>query len=258
MFHVLVIGDVVGYPGLQATKQGIARVKKERPVDLVVANGENSDNGFGLSEKSYNALKEAGVNVITLGNHAWDKKEIFRFIDTAEDLLRPANYPQGTPGRGWTIVRVRDRDVAVMQLMGRTYLNIGDCPFQAADRDLKAIAARTRIILVDMHGEATADKQAMGLYLDGRVSAVLGTHTHVQTADEQILSAGTGYISDIGMTGPSRSVLGMRPELSLRRIREQIPVRFEVAEGPTLFCAVWLAIDPETGLTQRIERIQHR
>lgn len=258
MLHVLCIGDVIGHPGLDATARGIARIKKERPVDFVVVNGENSDNGFGLSEKSYNALKDAGADVITLGNHAWDKKEIFRFIDTAEDVVRPANYPVGTPGRGWTIRQVQGHEVAVLQVMGRTYLNIGDCPFQAADRELRTLLSRTRLILVDMHAEATADKQAMGVYLDGRVSAVVGTHTHVQTADEQILSAGTGYISDIGMTGPSRSVLGMRPELSLRRIRDQIPVRFEVAEGPTIFCAVWLSIDPETGLTQHIERIQHR
>ncbi len=258
MLHFLFIGDVVGHPGLEATARGVARIKKERPVDLVIANGENSDNGFGLTERSYNTLKASGVDIVTLGNHAWDKKEIFRFIDTAEDIVRPANYPPGTPGRGWTTKQVQGHEVAIVQVMGRTYLNIGDCPFQAADRELKALSQRTRLILVEMHAEATADKQALGMYLDGRVSAVLGTHTHVQTADEQILSSGTGYISDIGMTGPSRSVLGMRPELSLKRLREQIPVRFEVAEGPTVFCAVWLAVDTETGLTQQIERIQHR
>ncbi len=258
MLHVLAIGDVVGHPGLQAVADGVAQLKRERPIDFIVANGENSDRGFGLTEKSYNALKDAGVDVITLGNHAWDKKEIFSFIDQAEDLIRPANYPPGTPGRGWTAGRAGDTPIAVIQLMGRTFLNIGDCPFQAAERDLKPISERARVVIVDMHGEATSDKLAMAYHLDGRVSAVLGTHTHVQTADEQILSGGTGYISDIGMCGPVHSVLGMRPEHSLRRIRDQLPVRFEVADGPAIFCAVWLAIDPETGLTKQIERIQIR
>lgn len=258
MIHVLCIGDIIGHPGLEAVAEGIKRVKSERPVDLIVANGENSDKGFGLSERSYNTLKDAGANVITLGNHAWDKKEIFGFIDQADDLIRPANYPPGTPGKGWALTQAQGYPVAVLQLIGRTFMNIGDCPFQAADRELKAMGEGIEIIIVDMHAEATSDKQAMAHYLDGRVSAVLGTHTHVQTADEQIFPGGTGYISDIGMTGPSRSVLGMKPEHSLRRIREQLPVRFEVAEGPTIFCAVWLAIDPETGLTKQIERIQHR
>lgn len=252
------IGDVVGHPGLNALVENIPRLKQELPIDLVVANGENADRGFGLAERSYNQLKDAGVDVVTLGNHAWDKKEIFSFIDQAEDIVRPANYPPGTPGRGWTVKRVGDTPVAVLQLMGRTFLNIGDCPFQAADRELKTLSGITRVVLVDMHGEATADKQAMAHYLDGRVSAVLGTHTHVQTADEQIFPCGTGYISDIGMSGPMHSVLGMRPEQSLRRIREQLPVRFEVADGPTIFCAVWVAIDPATGLTKQIRRIQHR
>jgi metallophosphoesterase (TIGR00282 family) len=256
LLYALVIGDVVGHPGLAAVADGIENLKAQRPIDFVIANGENSDKGFGLSEKSYHALKEAGVDVITLGNHAWDKKEIFGFIDNAEDIVRPANYPPGTPGRGWTCVNVGDEPVAVLQLMGRTFLNIGDCPFQAAERDMKAISSRARVVIVDMHGEATADKLAMAYHLDGRVAAVLGTHTHVQTADEQILPGGTGYISDIGMCGPVNSVLGMRPELSLRRIRDQLPVRFEVADGPTMFCAVWLAIDPATGLTNQIERIQ--
>ena len=252
------IGDVVGHPGLTALAESIPRLKGEYPIDLVVANGENADRGFGLTERTYNQLKDAGVDVVTLGNQAWDKKEIFSFIDRADDIVRPANYPPGTPGRGWAIARVGDTPVAVLQLMGRTFLNIGDCPFQAADRELKTLGDITSVVLVDMHAEATADKLAMAHYLDGRVSAVLGTHTHVQTADEQIFPCGTGYISDIGMSGPKQSVLGMRPEHSLRRIREQLPVRFEVADGPAIFCAVWLAIDPETGLTTQIERIQHR
>lgn len=258
ILKVLVIGDVIGHPGVIAVAENVARIKTDCHIDLVVANGENSDRGFGLSERSYRQLKDAGVDVITLGNHAWDKKEVFSFIDQAEDLVRPANYPPGTPGHGWVLARCGDYSVAILQLLGRTFLNIGDCPFQAADRDLKAIAKHTNLIIVELHGEATSDKQAMAFHLDGKVSAVLGTHTHVQTADEQIFPNGTGYISDIGMTGPRISVLGIRPELSLRRIRDQLPVRFEVADGPVVFCAVLLALDPQTGLTQLIERIQHR
>lgn len=252
------IGDVVGQPGLSALADNLPRLKGEYPIDLVIANGENADRGFGLSERAYHQLKDAGVDIVTLGNHAWDKKEIFSFIDRAEDIVRPANYPPGTPGRGWVVKRVGDVPVAVLQLMGRTFMNIGDCPFQTADRELKTLAGITRVVLVDMHAEATADKQAMAHYLDGRVSAVLGTHTHVQTADERIFPCGTGYISDVGMSGPLHSVLGMRPEQSLRRIREQLPVRFEVADGPAIFCAVRLAIDPQTGLTKQIHRIQQR
>lgn len=252
------IGDVMGHPGLQAVREGVPRVRKSLPVDLVIANGENSAGGFGLSERSYHDLRDSGVDVITLGNHAWDKKEIFNFIDDADRVVRPANYPQGTPGRGWTVVKVAGTSIAVMQLMGRAFMNVGDCPFQAADRELKALSKQAKIILVDMHAEATSEKMGMAHYLDGQVSAVLGTHTHVQTADEQIFPRGTGYITDVGMSGPRHSVVGIKPELALRRIREQLPVRFEVADGPSVFCAVWLAIDKNTGRTTQIQRISYK
>jgi metallophosphoesterase (TIGR00282 family) len=256
--HVLMIGDVMGHPGLQAVREGIPRVRKSLPVDLVIANGENSAGGFGLTERGYHDLRDSGVDVITLGNHAWDKKEIFNFIDAADRIVRPANYPPGTPGRGWTIVTVGGVAIAVLQLMGRAFMNALDCPFQAADRELKALSKQARIVIVDMHAEATSEKIGLAHYLDGQVSAILGTHTHVQTADEQIFPRGTGYITDVGMSGPRHSVVGIKPELALRRIREQLPVRFEVADGPTVFSAVWLAIDKQTGRTTQIQRISYK
>lgn len=249
------IGDVMGHPGLQAVREGVPRVRKTLPVDLVIANGENAAGGFGLTERCYHELRDAGVDVITLGNHAWDKKEIFNFIEDADRVVRPANYPQGTPGRGWTVVTAGGVSVAVVQLLGRAFMNVGDCPFQVIDRELRTLAKQARVVIVDIHAEATSEKMALAHHLDGQVSAILGTHTHVQTADEQIFPRGTGYITDVGMTGPRHSVVGIKPDLALRRIREQLPVRFEVAEGPTIFCGTWLAIDKTTGRTSQIQRI---
>jgi hypothetical protein len=258
LLHVLFIGDVVGPSGYQAIVQGLPRVRREWPLDLVVANGENASGGFGLQEKTYHQLREAGVDVITLGNHAWDKKEIFAFIDQADRIVRPANYPPGTPGRGFTVLKVKGVSVGILQLMGRAFINIGDCPFQVAERELKKLKPLASLILVDMHAEASSEKMAMAYMLDGKVSAVLGSHTHVQTADEQIFPRGTGYITDAGMTGPRDSILGIRPDLALKRIREQLPVRFEVADGDGVLSAVWLAIDKQTGRTLQIQRIHHR
>ncbi|MNX63336.1 hypothetical protein D3C86_943300 [compost metagenome] len=256
--HVVLIGDVVGHPGHQAIVKGLPRLRKQLPVDLVIANGENASGGFGLQEKTYHLLRDAGVDVITLGNHAWDKKEIFDYIDDADRVVRPANYPPGTPGRGHTVVQVKGTPVGVLQLMGRAFINIGDCPFQVAERELKKLKTQAKIIIVDMHAEASSEKLGMAFMLDGQVSAVIGTHTHVQTADEQIFPRGTGYITDAGMTGPRDSILGIRPELALKRMRQHMPVRFEVAEGEGVFSAVWLAIDPQTGRTLQIQRIHYR
>ncbi len=256
--HVVFIGDVVGRPGEEAVQTGIERLRRQLPVDVVIANGENAAGGKGLNEKSYNALRDAGVDVITLGNHAWDKREIFDFIDHADRVVRPANYPAGTPGRGWTTIEVAGRDIVVFQLLGRAFLNIGDCPFQVAEREIPRIRQISPVVILDMHAEATSEKMAMAHLLDGKVSAVLGTHTHVQTADEQIFPGGTGYISDVGMTGPRDSILGIRSDLAIKRMREQLPVRFEVAEGPGVFSAVWLSIDAYSGRTLQIQRIQYR
>ena len=256
--HVVLIGDVVGHPGLQAAEEGLAKLRKQLPVDLVIANGENASGGFGLQEKTYHALRDLGVDVITLGNHAWDKKEIFLFIDSADRIVRPANYPPNTPGRGFTIVQSGGVKVGILQLMGRAFINIGDCPFQVADRELKKLKSLAQIILVEVHAEASSEKMALAYYLDGQVSAVLGTHTHVQTADEQIFPRGSGYITDVGMTGPRDSILGIRPDLAIKRIREQLPVRFEVGVGDGMFSAVWLAIDKHTGRTLQIQRVCFR
>lgn len=256
--HILFIGDVVGHPGHQALVEQLPALKRKLPVDLVIANGENASGGFGLMEKTYHLLRDAGVDVITMGNHTWDKREIFDYIDDADRVVRPANYPPGTPGRGWTRIMVDGCPVVVMQLLGRAFMNVGDCPFQVAERELKQIQGQAKVIVLDIHAEATSEKQALAYQLDGRVSAVIGTHTHVQTADEQIFPQGTGYITDAGMTGPRDSVLGMRSDLALKRMRDQLPVRLEVAEGPTMLSALWLAIDRETGRTLQLQRISHR
>lgn len=256
--HILCIGDTVGHAGRIAITEGVPRVRKTLPIDLVIANAENASGGFGLTEKTYHELRSCGVDVLTMGNHTWDKREIFNFIDNADRIIRPANYPPGTPGRGWTIVEVAGIKVAVVSLLGRTFLNIGDCPFQVLDRELKKIKSEAKIVIVDFHAEASSDKMTLAHYIDGQISALVGTHTHVQTADEQIFPRGTGYITDIGMSGPQNSVLGMKPEQAIRRVRDQLPVRFEVADGPPIFCAVWLAIDKDTGRTLQIQRINYR
>lgn len=258
LLHVAFIGDVVGHPGFEAIKKGLPRLRRQLPVDLVIANGENASGGFGLTEKSYHQLRDYGIDVITLGNHAWDKKEIFDFIDDAERVVRPANYPPGTPGRGHTVLTAGGVSVGVMQLMGRAFINIGDCPFQVAERELKKLKTQAKLVIIDVHAEASSEKLALAFMLDGQVSAVIGTHTHVQTADEQIFPRGTGYITDAGMTGPRDSILGIRSDLALKRIREQVPVRFEVGDGEGVFSAVWLAIDKLTGRTQQIQRIHYR
>lgn len=256
--HVVFIGDVVGHPGHRAVQEGLVRLRRQQPVDLVIANGENASGGFGLQEKTYHILRDAGVDVITLGNHAWDKKEIFEFIDDADRIVRPANYPPGTPGRGFTVLEVQGLSVGVLQLMGRAFINIGDCPFQVAERELKKLMPQAKIIIVDVHAEASSEKLALAYCLDGQVSAIIGTHTHVQTADEQIFPRGTGYITDVGMTGPRHSILGIRPDLAIKRMRDQLPVRFEVGEGEGIFSAVSLMIDRQTGRTLQIQRLSYK
>lgn len=256
--HVVFVGDVVGSSGLEILARHLPRLRRTRKVDVVVANGENVSGGFGLQLKGYHRLRELGVDVITMGNHTWDKKEIFDFIDDAERVVRPANYPPGTPGRGYTVFEVAGVKFGVMQLLGRAFLNCGDCPFQAAERDLKKLKSLAKVILVDVHAEATSEKLALAWVLDGQVSAVIGTHTHVQTADEQIFPRGTGYITDAGMTGARDSILGIKPEQAIARLRTQLPVRFEVAEGDGVLCAVWLAIDKSSGRTLQIERVALR
>jgi metallophosphoesterase (TIGR00282 family) len=249
------IGDVVGSPGRKMVKDYLGPLKKKYKPTLTIINGENAAGGRGITEQIYKTFLDAGAQAVTLGNHSWDNREIFEFIDQAPALVRPINYPEGTPGQGYTFIKVNAIEVAVVNVMGRTFMSPNDCPFQAMDTALDDIRKRTPFIFVDMHGEATSEKQAMGWYLDGRVSAIIGTHTHVQTADERILPKGTAYLSDVGMTGPYDGVLGMEREAVVKKFLTNLPVRFEVAKGREQLSGVVIELDPKTGLAKSIERI---
>lgn len=257
MFRVMMIGDVVGRPGRMIIKEKVRHFRKKYDLDFVIANGENAAGGVGLTKAITEELFNCSVDFITMGNHTWDKKEIFEFIDHESCLIRPANYPPGTPGRGNYIVRLgKGLKVGIINLSGRTFLPPLDCPFRMGDELAKSISRETPIIIVDFHAEATSEKIAFGWFMDGKVSAVIGTHTHVQTADERILPGGTGFITDVGMTGPRDSVLGVRTDLVLEKFITQLPVRFEIASGIAQINALILDIDEISGKTTRIERIQ--
>lgn len=254
---LLFIGDVVGQPGRAALVQRLGRLIDRHAVDLVIANGENAAAGFGLTADTIRELHGAGVDIITTGNHVWDKREILASIDQQEHLLRPANYPSGTPGRGAAVyATAAGVKVGVLNLEGRVFMNNLDCPFRTADVWIEELRRQTPVIFVDFHAEATSEKVALGHYLDGRVSALVGTHTHVQTADERVLSGGTAYITDVGMTGSRDSVIGIRKELAIERFLTQMPVRFEVAKKETVLCGVLIDIDAESGGAQGISRVQ--
>ncbi len=253
--RILFIGDVVGKPGRKMVKNFVGKLKQKYKPSIIIANGENAASGKGITEKIYKGFLDDGVQVVTLGNHAWANREIFEFIDDAKSLIRPANYPEGTPGRGYTYVKVNDVEVAVINVMGLTFLEQLEWPFRTIDRILEKVSKRTPFIFVDFHAEATSEKQAMGWYLDGRVSAVVGTHTHVQTADERILPNGTAFLTDVGMTGPYNGVLGVEKEAVLKKFVTKLPVRFEVATGSEQLSAVVIDLDTKTGRAISIERI---
>ncbi|MEO8339965.1 MAG: TIGR00282 family metallophosphoesterase [Nitrospirota bacterium] len=254
---VLFIGDIFGEPGRRALARAVPRLVAQRQIDIVIGNGENVAGGFGITEELAEELFDLGLAVITTGNHAWDKKEILDYFPREPRLLRPANYPSGVPGNGSVVVEsAGGEQLGVMQLMGRAYMPTLDCPFQVAKKELAALKKRTAAVIVDMHAEATSEKMAMGHYLDGEVVAVVGTHTHVQTADEQILPKGTAYLTDIGMTGPLHSVIGVKKELAIEKFLTGMPRRFEVASGPSVFCAVLLDLDARLGKALSIERIR--
>lgn len=255
--RVCLVGDIVGAPGRDTIKALVPRLRQEYRLDLVVANCENAAGGYGVTLPLVRDLLAAGIDVLTSGNHIWDKKEVFNFIDDVPNLLRPANYPPGAPGRGWTIATCRNGTipVAVVNLSGRVFLEGMDCPFRVWDAIREQIGNRATIILVDFHGEATSEKTAFGMYADGVASVVAGTHTHVQTADERILSRGTGYITDLGMTGPGFSVLGMAYEPALRRLTTALPTRLEVAPGPTMLQGLVAEIEPGTGRARSLLRV---
>lgn len=254
---VLYIGDIMGEPGRRAVGRMVPRLVAQRQIDVVIGNGENVAGGFGITPELAEDLFEMGLSVITTGNHAWDKKEILDYFPREPRLLRPANYPTGVPGYGSTIVETAGGErLAVVQLMGRAYMPTLDCPFQVAKREVAKLKQQTAAVIVDMHAEATSEKMAMGHYLDGDVSAVVGTHTHVQTADDQILPKGTAYITDIGMTGPLHGVIGVKKELAIEKFLTGMPKRFEVASGPSVFCAVLVELDARLGKAVSLERIR--
>ena len=250
--RVLMIGDVVGSPGRKAVQQLVPPLRREFNINLVVANGENSAGGFGVTYDTAQDLLGAGVDVITTGNHVWRKKEIIPYLQEDLPIVRPSNFPPGIPGRGFLTVG----RVMVLNLMGRVFMEALDCPFREAERVLKeSKELGADIILVDFHAEATSEKQALGWYLDGRVSAVVGTHTHVATADARIMPEGTAYVSDLGMVGPVNSVIGTDPNAVLEKFLTQMPQRFTVAKGPVVFNSVLINIDDDTGRASSIERI---
>ncbi len=218
--RILFIGDVVGEPGRNMIKEYTMKLKQMYKPTITIINGENAASGKGITEKIYKGFLDAGAQAVTLGNHAWDNRKIFEFIDEAKALVRPANFPEGTPGKGYTFVKINDIEIAVINAMGRTFLPAIDCPFRKMDQILDIVRERTPYIFVDFHAEATSEKQAMGWYLDGRVTAVVGTHTHVQTADERILPKGTAYLTDVGMTGPYDGILGVEKEAGIEKISD--------------------------------------
>lgn len=254
---LLFIGDIVGRAGRLALCQRLDRLVDRHNIDLVVANGENAAAGFGITPDTMRELLDAGVDVITTGNHVWDKKEVLSCIDKEERLLRPANYPVGAPGRGSAVYTTPGGiEVGVLNLEGRVFMHNLDCPFRTADQLVAELRRRTPLILVDFHAEATSEKIALGHYLDGRVSAVVGTHTHVQTADERVLSGGTAFITDVGMTGSRDGVIGIHKELAIERFLTQMPVRFDVCKKDPVLCGVVVTIDDTSGRALEICRVQ--
>jgi metallophosphoesterase (TIGR00282 family) len=253
---VLFVGDVVGSPGRRILCQVLPRLIPRWGLGLVVCNAENAAGGSGLTLRCYEELIDAGVDVMTMGDHVYRKDEIFQVFERAGEVLRPANYPEDSPGPDLALVAARDgTPAAVFGVLGRTYMRPVDCPYRAADRVLQRIGGGTRVILVDIHAEATSEKQLMGRYLDGRVSAVLGTHTHVVTADEQILKNGTAYQTDVGMTGPHDSIIGRRYDRVLSATLNLVPAYFDVATGDPRLNGAVITIDPQTGHALSISRV---
>ena len=256
---ILFIGDIVGKPGREAIHILLPRLVKTYKVDLSIANAENAAGGSGLTPKLVEELFSFGLDILTSGDHIWKRKEILEVIDSELRVFRPENYPKGAPGRGYGLIQTKKgKTVGVINLEGRVFMSAIECPFKCAKEAVEELKQKTRVILVDMHAEASSEKIALGWFLDGLVSAVLGTHTHVQTADERILPGGTAYITDLGMTGPYDSVIGRKVEQILARFLTQMPVRFEMASENVQLHGVLLDIDEETGKARSIERVQEK
>jgi len=255
---ILFIGDIIGKPGREIIRKGLRGLVAQLDADLVIANAENAANGFGVTKDIGDTLLESGVHVMTSGNHIWAKKEVFEYIATEPRLLRPANYPAGVPGRGSYVAQTGDgRAVGVINVMGRVFMTAIDDPFTGVLKEIEAIRGRTKVIVVDFHAEATSEKVAMGWHLDGKVTLVVGTHTHVQTADERILPNGTAYITDAGMTGPHDSIIGMEREPSLARFINGMPTRYEPATGNPRLNGVLIEADDRTGRATSISRVSY-
>ena len=252
---VLFIGDIIGKAGRRAVKDKLPSLIKEHVPHLVIANGENSAGGFGITPDIVRELLGFGIDIITTGNHVWDKKEIVGFIDNDNRILRPANFPPGVPGYGYTVCSSRKGMVGVINLQGRVFMNPLDCPFRTALDIIEKMKDETKVILIDFHGEATSEKNAMALFLDGRVSGIIGTHTHVQTADERILPKGTAYITDVGMTGALQSVIGIKMEQALRRFLTQMPQKFQIENKDMRLMGAVLSIDASSGKAYNIKRL---
>lgn len=255
--RILFIGDIVGKPGRLSVKHHLPELAAERGVDIVVANAENAAGGLGVTPILLDELRGFGVDAFTLGNHTWKKKELVSAIDKMDDIVRPLNYPAGANGRGAAIVAAASGvQIGLVNVIGRVYMEPVDCPLTAAEQAVEALRAETPVVLVDMHAEATAEKVALGWHLDGKATAVVGTHTHIQTADERILPGGTAYITDVGMTGPTNSVIGVETKLVLRKMLTGMPTPWNVATGRPVFAGVLIEADAASGRAQAIERIQ--
>ncbi len=254
--NVLVVGDVVGRPGRRALLRWLPGLCNDYLIDLVVVNGENAAGGLGATPAVLDEVFEAGAHAVTLGNHTWRKKELASALDSLSNVVRPANYPDGVPGTGAIRVTLADgRRAGIVSLLGRVFLSPNRCPFEVGRAEVARLRETTPVVIVDMHAEATAEKVAMGWFLDGACTAVVGTHTHVQTADERLLPKGTAYITDVGMCGPRNSIIGMERERVINRFLTGMPVEFQVARGPTVFNAVLIQADDDSGRALAIERI---
>jgi metallophosphoesterase (TIGR00282 family) len=254
--RVLFVGDIVGSPGREAVEELIPRIKKKEGADFVIANGENAAGGSGVTPRIAEELLDCSIDVITSGDHIWKRKDIVEVLDQHPNILRPANYPPGVPGLGYHIIKSKKgEEVGVINLVGRVFMEPVECPFRKAREAIEELSQKAKIIIVDIHAEATSEKIAMGWYLDGLVSAVIGTHTHVQTADERVLPQGTAYITDVGMTGPHDSVIGRRKEQILTRFITQLPTRFEMADEDVQLNGALLEIDEKTGRAKSIKRV---
>ena len=258
--RLLFLGDVVGRPGRRAVGRLLPRLIEREGVQFVVANCENASGGKGIDPEGAEELYDAGADVLTSGNHVWQHSSIIDYMRDNSRLLRPANFPRAVPGIGYTVHRGRRAGVAigVVNVIGRVFMGPAECPFRTAEEAVEAVRAETSVIIVDMHAEATSEKVGMGRFLDGKVSAVIGSHTHVQTADEEVFPGGTAYLTDAGMCGPDVSVLGMRSDQVLRRFLTQMPTRFEVASGPVIVQGAIIDVDPTTGRASGIRRVRER